>query len=315
MTGKFLAVGECMMELTPSSKDMFAKGFAGDTYNALVYAKRLNQTLTTSMLTAVGDDIPSQEMLTRWAQEGIDNSSTLITNQATIGLYAISTDSLGERSFSYWRAGSAASQMMTYKSVDELAQLNADADLVFFSGISLSILTDQDKSKLIELMAKLKQNGCKIAFDPNYRPKMWNNSAHAIQWLAAAYQVSDIIMPGIEEHEQLLGHKTQQDILDYCCSFGDCEVVIKCGENGVYGYKNGQLQHHQPFEPAPVQVDSTAAGDSFAGTYLAARLSGDSIELSIKKACFIAGKVVQHKGAILAKPIYQQAAVEFSAVE
>jgi 2-dehydro-3-deoxygluconokinase len=201
---------------------------------------------------------------------------------------------------------------MKYQSIDDLVKLCLSSDIVFFSGISLSVLEDDDKDKLISLMVRLKAQGCKVAFDPNYRPKMWLNNAHAINWLEKAYTVSDIIMPGIEEHDQLFGHSSYQDIIEYCQLFGDKEVVIKCDQDGVYGYEAGELVHHQPFKPAPVQVDSTAAGDSFAGTYLAARLSGNNIDLSIKKACFVAGEVVQHKGAILTKNVYQQLTSELA---
>lgn len=312
MKGKLLAVGECMMELTSLDDNMFKKSYAGDTYNALVYAKRLNSRLTTSFLTAVGNDQASKDMLKHWCEEDIDDTKTIITDQATIGLYSIATDNKGERSFNYWRAGSAASQMMKYQGIDDFVSLCSSSDIVFFSGISLSVLEDEDKAKLISLMIKLQKQGSKIAFDPNYRPKMWLNNAHARYWLEKAYNVSDILMPGVEEHEQLFGHKNYQEIIEYCQLFGAKEVVIKCDQDGVYGFDGGDIVHHQPFKPAPEQVDSTAAGDSFAGTYLAARLSGDNIDLAIKKSCFVAGEVVQHKGAILTKSVYQQLKTELA---
>lgn len=310
MTAKLLAIGECMMELTAEPNERFKKGYAGDTYNALVYAKRLNPKLTTCLLTALGDDQVSQDMQNSWLNLGVSNSQVITTNQATIGLYSIATDETGERSFSYWRKGSAASQMMQLLSFDELVNRNTGFDTVFFSGISLAILTDEDKATLISLIAQLKKLGASIAFDPNYRSKMWKDEQHAINWLTKAYEVSDILMPGIEEHQQLFGHQTSEQIMDFCQQFSAREVIIKCGNEGVFGYESGQFVYHQPFAPAPIQVDSTAAGDSFAGTYLAARLSGDSVENSIKKACFVAGQVVQHKGAILSETVYQKIADE-----
>lgn len=46
-------------------------------------------------------------------------------------------------------------------------------------------------------------------------------------------------------------------------------------------------------------VDTTAAGDSFGGTYLAARLQGHDPEQAARQAHLIAGTVIQHPGAII----------------
>lgn len=303
-TGTLLALGECMLELIPCNDDSFAKGYAGDTFNALVYAKRLEPGLNVSYLTGVGADAISQDMLNYWHSLGINSDKAIQSDTATIGIYAISTDEHGERSFSYWRKGSAASQLMQLADIEKLASLAKGSDVVFFSGIMLAILSDEDKERFIEMIALVKKQGARIAFDPNYRPKMWDGNAHAIYWLEKAYGISDILMPGIEEHEQLFGHQSEQDILAFCKLFRVKEVIIKCDQDGVYGYQENQLVHHQPFVPAPIQVDSTAAGDSFAGTYLAARISGDDVGKSIQKACLVAGQVVQHKGAIMPESEY-----------
>jgi len=47
-------------------------------------------------------------------------------------------------------------------------------------------------------------------------------------------------------------------------------------------------------------VDTTAAGDSFAGAYLAARLSGASAVAAATAGADLAGRVIQHRGAIIA---------------
>jgi 2-dehydro-3-deoxygluconokinase len=46
-------------------------------------------------------------------------------------------------------------------------------------------------------------------------------------------------------------------------------------------------------------VDTTAAGDSFAAAYLAARLSGTDLEASAKAGHRLAGQVVRYRGAII----------------
>jgi len=48
-------------------------------------------------------------------------------------------------------------------------------------------------------------------------------------------------------------------------------------------------------------VDTTAAGDSFAAAYLAARLSGASLEAAAHAGHRLAGIVVLHPGAVIPK--------------
>jgi len=299
-----LAIGECMMELTPQDGETYKRSFAGDTYNALVYAKRNTPDLNTIIFTAIGDDDISKTMESQWNSEGVSSSFTLKSDKDTIGIYAISTDASGERSFSYWRKNSAASQMMTMKSVNELIDSCPELDCAFFSGISLAILTEEDKAKLIEFIKGLKAKGISIAFDPNYRPAMWNNKEHAIYWLEQAYSVCNIVLPGEEDHQALFDHNGHTEISAYCQTFNIQEIVIKCGEDGTFVYSDGELSVHVPFKAAPVQVDSTAAGDSFAGTYLSQRITDNDIEASLKQAAKVAGQVVQHRGAIMPTALY-----------
>lgn len=305
-----LAIGECMMELTPQEtpkgEEGFNKAFAGDTYNALVYAKRNVPELNAFIFSAIGNDDISRCMSARWEKEGVCSSFTLIANNATIGIYAISTDDKGERSFSYWRKDSAATQMMAIKSVNELVQTCPEVTCAFFSGISLVILSDKDKAVLIEFIQRLKTKGVKIAFDPNYRPAMWESKQHAIYWLEQAYSVSDIVLPGEEDHHALFEHRDHEEIAQYCKQFNVQEIVIKCGEKGTFVYFENKVSAHQPFQAAPVQVDSTAAGDSFAGTYLAQRIINNDIDIALQQATKVAGQVVQHKGAIMPSEIYEK---------
>jgi 2-dehydro-3-deoxygluconokinase len=289
-----------MLELRTDSDNRLVKSFAGDTYNSAVYAKRYAPEADVYYLSAVGQDSFSTEMLDVWTNEGVDPKYTQVSDTKQIGIYSITTDDEGERSFSYWRDGSAATQLMQMLDVEKLAQ--DKFDMVYFSGISLAIYSDENKQKLIDLVQLLKSKGAKVAFDPNYRPRMWNGNEHATKWLEKAYSCSDIVLPGLEDHEDLLGQNTRDMVHNYISShFSVTEQVIKCGKEGVYTYDENNNQFHLPFTPAKKQIDSTAAGDSFAGTYLAARLKGESIQQAMQSAASVASIVVQHPGAIVDK--------------
>lgn len=300
-----LAIGECMVELVPQGISECKQSFAGDTYNALVYAKRFAQQLNCELFSAVGEDVLSVNMLKKWQQEGISAKQVIKTTKHNVGIYAISTDQQGERSFDYWREQSAAKHMMQLFAAKPF-DLGLDKnDWVFFSGISLAILDDESKQALLDLLAKLKQQGCTIAFDPNYRARMWRSKEHAITWLERAYQVSNVVLPGLDDHHTLFGHTDIADIVEYCSEFTIDEVVIKAGSKGMQVFCKNTLTAQWSFNPAPQQVDSTAAGDSFAGTYLAARMAKHEPQTALQMADKVASQVVQHQGAILPLDVYQ----------
>jgi len=301
-----LVIGECMMELNTQYDNGYTKAFAGDSYNCAVYAKRWQPTLNVSYLTAVGTDDISEEMLNEWASEGIDHSLVMKIERAQPGIYIISTDDSGERSFTYWRKDSAATQLM-----QALVRVGGKEaipyfDYVYFSGISLAILNDTDKKLLLDLIQDLRSRGAKIAFDPNYRASMWQCEEHAKFWIESAYQCCDIALPGLDEHNVLFKQTKPQQVREQLQAFGVRESVVKCGEQGVCCYGGNDSFSHLPFTPAENQLDSTAAGDSFAGTYLASRIVGQSRAESLDNAAKIAGFVVQHKGAIVNKLSYQK---------
>lgn len=301
-----LFAGECMLELRKADAVTYRRGFAGDTYNSAVYAKLWSEDLAISFFTAIGQDSISEEMLSHWKESGLDCSQVLRSPDKLPGIYAIDVDENGERSFAYWRSQSAATSMMALLDGRFESLKNEQYDFVYVSGISMAILNDADKQALADLLAVLKGNGARIAYDPNCRLKMWRSNDHARYWNDVAYSISDIVFPGDEDHKDLYGHMDRHEILAYLEKFPIGEIVLKCGGLGVYGYNDFQEVAHVPFCPAPVQVDSTAAGDSFAGTYLASRASKVEIGNSIASAMGVAAFVVQHQGAIAPFDAYQQ---------
>ena len=300
-----LAIGECMVELVPTGISECKQSFAGDTYNALVYAKRFANTLNCALFTAVGSDVLSANMLKCWQQEGINTQNVITTADYNVGIYAISTDADGERSFDYWRNQSAAKHMMSLYTQKPFNLGLKESDWVFFSGISLGILDDESKQGLLTLLAALKKQGCTIAFDPNYRARMWQSKSHAIEWLERAYALSNVVLPGLDDHRVLFGHSSIEEIVQYCTQFDIDEIVIKAGSAGMQVYCKDDIKASCPFTPAAKQVDSTAAGDSFAGTYLAARMCAQNPQNALEMADSVASQVVQHQGAILPLDVYQ----------
>ena len=76
---------------------------------------------------------------------------------------------------------------------------------------------------------------------------------------------------------------------------GADEVVVKAGELGAYSTETGWIAPPQKVAP----VDTTGAGDSFNGAYLAARIQGMSVAEAIMQGHALTAKVLLTNGAII----------------
>jgi len=297
-----LVIGECMMELWEEG-NTYHRAFAGDTYNSAVYAKRFQPDIDVQIMTTIGDDSISKAMVAQWEKDHVGYSLVTTSLKAHPGIYAITTDDDGERSFTYWREGSAATELMTFLTSEAKIKITR-FDVIFFSGISLAILSDKDKSALLSLIEQAKALGSTIAFDPNYRAVLWDSPEQAKHWLTKAYQLSDIALPGLSDHKEIFGHENNNDVMDWLEYLGVGEIVVKAESEGIYGYTRAERLVHVPITPENNPIDTTGAGDSFAGTYLAARLKGATMRNALQSAAKVAGFVVLHRGAIVDEYLY-----------
>ena len=167
-------IGECMVELRAMSAATLHQSFAGDVYNSAVYLKRCFPQVTTSVVTALGQDNLSNKMLERFESEQINTQLVFAHDTKVPGMYYIETDEHGERSFIYWRNDSAAKKVVDFLDADALEQLS-QGDMFFFSGISLAIIEESAREQFWKVVKQLKDAGVKIVFDPNYRARLWNS--------------------------------------------------------------------------------------------------------------------------------------------
>jgi 2-dehydro-3-deoxygluconokinase len=294
---KISLMGECMIELLQSGGVINKQGFAGDVYNTAVYLKRLFPSISTQLLTAVGQDDISEKMVKTFEQEHIDTQYVFKLSDQQPGIYLVQTDDQGERSFLYWRENSAARQIVKSLPDDVINQLSKD-DIFFFSGISLAVITPDDRAEFWCCVGKLKAAGVKIAFDLNYRPKLWASKSEAREQFCLAFEASEILLPGIDDFASIFDLDTMDSVIDFFSTYEYEELIIKNGEKNVVCLTKA---NKETIEVRPIEnvVDTTSAGDSFNGAYLGARMSGKTIKASVELAADVAGFVIQHPGAIV----------------
>ena len=107
---KIAAIGEAMIEMSITG-DEAQLGVAGDTLNTAVYLKRAAPQIDVDYITRLGRDGFSERIKSYIADQSLGTSAIETDEDRVPGLYAITTDHHGERSFSYWRDQSAARRL------------------------------------------------------------------------------------------------------------------------------------------------------------------------------------------------------------
>ena len=304
---KLLLIGEAMLELVAQDHDTLKRSFAGDVYNTSVYTKRAFPANHVYFMSALGKDLVSKTFLSQLEKEQLDKHFVAESNDKHMGAYMVLNDEHGERSFLYWRNDSAAKRAMSLQSPHKL---NEQFDYIFFSGITLAILEESEHELFWQFIYDAKAKGAKIMFDPNYRPVLWASADEAKAAFEKAYVASDWLLPGTEDFEVLYGLKSMNDCIEFCKAYELEELVIKQGEKPVHVIRNGELEVLEIQSSSNV-VDTTSAGDAFNGVYIGARLDGKDPKEAVRMANYAAIKVIETKGAIMPKALFEEAMAKY----
>ena len=287
-------IGECMIELKQAASGLYSRGFGGDTLNTAVYLARLG--VAVDYITALGDDPLSDEMIAGWQAEGVGTANVARLKGKLPGLYMIATDDKGERRFYHWRESAAARSLLDLAETEALLQSLSRYDLVYLSAISLSIYTEHGRKRLFAALRDARQRGTRIAFDTNFRARGWPDLDIARRVFREAFETADITLASTEDLLPLYPNEGAEGLL---AKIPGGEVILKLAEPASI-LRVGCASCRIVAEPvtAPI-VDTTAAGDSFAAAYLAARLGGAEPEQAARAGHRLAGLVVCHPGAII----------------
>ncbi len=298
-----ISIGECMIEMfcegPLATTDTYTRTFAGDTMNMLVAASRLGA--KTGYVTHVGND-PFQDFLTgAWRSEGIDLRCATPLDRPN-GLYFISILPGGEREFTYYRAGSAASFL-------EPADIDPDyigsAKVVYASGITQAI-SKSSRAAVLEAFRIAREHDVTTAFDTNLRLGLWClEEARAA--LDEIIPHVDILLPSApEESASLFGTEDARAVIEPARERGVDMVAVKCGAEGaVLGLDDG-IHEIPAYVPERVS-DTSGAGDVFNGGLLYGLTHGmDAVE-SARLGTVMAGLKVRGRGATYSIPSREEA--------
>ena len=302
MTKKIGCIGEAMVELslgTGNSNDNdISLGYAGDTLNTAIYLKRLfGNSAEVSYCTVLGNDPLSARLIKFIESESIDTNTISRSEQRGVGIYSISTDTKGERTFNYWRDNSAARTLFSNGDFNALNSF----DVVYFSAITLAILPDNVRLKLLEKLANLRaEKNTIVVFDSNYRPALWESQTAAKTIIDKAWSITDIALPSVDDEFAIFEEPNEATIVTRFNSYGVSTGALKRGAAGPLPLGSNTQDHANINYPSIEKVvDSTAAGDSFNAGFLYTWLSENDHSAALLTGHNCAATVIGYAGAIV----------------
>jgi 2-dehydro-3-deoxygluconokinase len=292
-----VCVGEVLIELARGADGRFALSCGGDTFNTAVYLARAG--LDVAFATALGDDPYSDSIVALASAEGVSSKLIFRVPGKLPTLCLVEAGQHGERVVRYWGEDAPARDLFERPDWMLVAQEMVAARLIYFSGITLSLYSNNGVGRFLALLEAARQQGAKVAFDGNFRPRGWKGDLSRTRavFMEALKRV-DIALPTFDDEAVLWGDPSPETTVARLQAFGIGEIVVKNGPNSALVATAGTQQ----FVPVPkvmVPVDPTAAGDGFNAGYLAARLTGAAVAEAAAAAHRLAGDVIRHPGALV----------------
>ena len=255
------SIGECMIEISNTKNNHFIQSFAGDTLNFSAYLDK--KKIKVDYLTSIGKSKINKNQFDLFKLKKISPKLVNIHRNKESGLYLIQNYKNGEKQFYYWRDDSAAKDYLNNLNYNKLISKFTKYDYVYFSGITLSIFSKENKMNFYEFIKVLKQKKVKIVFDLNIRLNRWSNKLQLNKTL-------NLFLPLVS-------------------------ILFGTGED-MKSWKNND---NLIFFNKIINKNNIGAGDGFNAAYISEFVTTHNIIKSLKAGHNMGSKVVMKKGAIV----------------
>ncbi|KLI75552.1 MULTISPECIES: sugar kinase [Lacticaseibacillus] len=296
---EFLTIGEpialfASQDTDQSLKDAlnFRKYLAGAEVNVAVGVSRLGH--SAQYITRLGEDPFGDFIKDQLRENHVQTDYIDSTPDYWTAFQLKNKVSTGDPDIFYFRRGSAAAHFDA-KTLDRIDF--SEVKFAHLSGIFPAI-SEQALAAFRHLIDLLHEHNIRTTFDPNLRPQLWSSPQKMAATLNELAKEAEIILPGDNEGELLVGSRDPETIADFYLnqSARTQTVVVKVGPKGAYVKNKGEAGYWvKGFKVAQV-VDTVGAGDGFALGLITALMEGKSQRDAVVRANAIGAFAVQAPG-------------------
>lgn len=266
-----LTFGESMVVFSPNINGplrhvhSFSKSLGGAESNVATALAKLNH--SAGWFSKVSDDEFGRFVISSIKAEGVDTSRVIIDKERPTGLLFKERYQRSNPNVYYYRKNSAASSLSP-EDIDE--EYIKQAKILHITGITPA-LSESCRRAVYRAIEIAKENKILVSFDPNIRLKLWTVD-EARKILVDIASKADIVMPGLDEAELLLGLTNKDDVADFFLNKEAKIVAVKLGSEGCYIKDKKEGVKVAGYNVSDLIQDTAGAGDGFVAGFLAGYL-------------------------------------------
>ena len=148
-------------------------------------------------------------------------------------------------------------------------------------------------------IAEARSAGVTVSYDTNLRLRLWDlDLARSV--VDATVALCDILLPSLDDSQQLTGLQEPEAIVDRYLKLGAPLVALKMASQGCLVATESE-RFRLPGHTVQA-VDATGAGDTFDGAFLARLLAGDDFRDAARYANVAAALSTRGYGAVTPIP-------------
>jgi len=255
---KLIVIGEALIDFIPDSKGSlaqvrsFEKCPGGGPANVGAAASKFG--VESMIITMLGQDGFGDYLAKEIRKAGIDDRAVLRTNEANTGLAFVSDSDNADVEYLFYR-NPAADMLLSAEDIRE--DWFEPGDILHFCSVDLVDAPCRGAHDRAIEIARAK--GCLISFDVNLRPPLWEDLNELKEVVLRYIPKADIVKVNDEE-------------LAFLGKVEAPHLLITLGREGAQ-YLGGGLDVHAEGFDVPL-VNTTGAGDTFIGTFLAHCIQG-----------------------------------------
>ena len=281
------ALGELLIDFTPAGVSqqgmrLFEQNPGGAPANLLAAAAKFGR--KTAFIGKVGKDMHGDFLKETLIRAGINTDNLIQDEKYFTTLAFVSLKENGEREFAFARKPGADTN---------LCMKEIDPEIL-------------ENTRVFHVA---RNSGAVISYDPNYRAALWSDPETAQLRMQSLIPYVDMMKISDEETSLLTPYQDPEEAIQYLLRQGVHLVAVTLGRDGaLIGNENGIVKAEGFSSHA---VDTTGAGDSFWGGFLASYLQEETSPEHLTRAQMIqfgrvgnavASLCVERRGGISAIP-------------